>query len=382
MGWILVTLAALGLAWAGVLWGVRSAGLRLARAVVRPRERRATRIHRISDTSVTLDADRRTLHRGQFGLWFGDGGHAVIGHLRSHDVRARTVTREVLTVTGDLASAGAGYWTGHLHAGPAALGRDFQEVLLAVPAGTAPAWLIEPARPALPATWAVHIHGRGTSRVTSLRSVPAVDALGMVSLVVSYRGDGEASPSPGGASTLGLREWEDVDVAIGYAVAHGARRVVLVGWSLGGAIALQLVERSAFRALIHRLVLVGPVTDWRAAIHSGAAERGLPRWAGTAAIRALSDPRRSTRLGLPEPIDFERLDWSRPGRLPVPTLVIHSEGDRQVPLASSVLLAMANPRTVRLVELSPADHCWEYNVDPAAFNRAVIDFLQADHDLG
>ena len=68
----------------------------------------------------------------------------------------------------------------------------------------------------------------------------------------------------------------------------------------------------------------------------------------------------------------------RPGRLTLPALVIHSEGDRQVPLASSVLFAMANPRLVRLVELSPAEHTWEYNVDPAAFNRAIIDFLQPD----
>lgn len=382
MGWILAAIAAAGLVWALALCCLRYAGQRLALAVVRPRERRATRIHRITETTVTLDADQRTLHRGQFGLWFGDDGHAVIGHLRSHDTKARTVTREVLEVTGDLASVGTGYWTGHLHASPAALRRSFRDVHVPVSGGTAPAWLIQPARPAEPTTWAVHIHGRGTNRITSLRSVPAVDALGMTSLVVSYRGDGDAPAAPGGTSTLGLREWEDVDAAIRYAVDHGARRVVLVGWSLGGAIALQLTEHSARRALIDRLVLVGPVTDWRAVIRAGAAERGLPGWMAALAIRTLADPRASGRLGLVEPIDFERLDWSRPGRLAVPTLVIHSEGDRQVPLASSVLLAMANPRTVRLVELSPADHCWEYNVDPAAFNRAVIDFLQADRDVG
>src|SRR6478752_5794873 len=103
MGWILVAIATAALAWASALWCSRRAGRRLALAVVRPGDRQPTRIHRATETSVTLDADHRTLHRGQFGLWFGDEGHAVVGHLRSHDARARTVTREVLEVTGDLA---------------------------------------------------------------------------------------------------------------------------------------------------------------------------------------------------------------------------------------------------------------------------------------
>ena len=330
---------------------------------------------------MTLDADRRTLHRGQFGLWFGEKGHAVVGHARAHDRLAGTVTRELLHVSGDLARAGAGYWTGQLHAGPASLQRPYCEVAIAVPGGSAPAWLIGPGLPRPSATWAIHIHGSNMTRVTALGSVPATDALGMTSLVVSYRGDGEGPDAPGHASTLGMREWEDVDAAVGYALEQGAQRIVLVGWSLGGAIALQLAERSAYRESLHSLVLIGPVTDWRAVIENGVRERGLPGWTAGLAIRALAGRSASARLGLPEPIDFERLDWARPGRLGVPALVIHSDGDREVPLSSSVLFAMANPRLVRLVELSPADHCWEYNVDPAAFNRAVIEFLEPHERL-
>ncbi|MFP3464526.1 alpha/beta hydrolase family protein [Leifsonia sp. SIMBA_070] len=381
MTWILIIAAAV-LAVAAAAWAARCVGRRLALAVVRPRARPVTRIHGCTATSVTLEADRRTLHRGQFGLWFGDGGHAVVGHTRAHDPAAGTVTRELLEVTGDLEAVDAGYWTGHLHAGPAALRRPFREVVIDVPGGAAPAWLIPAGAPGRRATWAVHIHGWASTRVTALRSVPATEAAGMTSLVVSYRGDGEGPPAAGGASLLGLREWEDVDAAIGYAVDHGAQRVVLVGWSLGGGIALQLSERSAHRAVLDRLVLIGPASDWRAVIRQGATERGLPSWTGGLVVRTLADPVRSARLGLPEPIDFDRLDWTRPGRLTLPTLVIHSEGDRTVPLSSSLLFAMANPRLVRLEELSPAEHSWEYNLDPAAFNRAVMEFLEGDPHLG
>lgn len=398
MRWIFVAAAAAGLlCWAG-RWGLRRAAVALARIVVHPAPRAATPIHSSTGTSVTLAADRRTLHRGQFGLWFGEGGHAVIGHVIAHDPEARTVTRELLDVDGDLGSARFGQWTGHLHPGPASLRRRHREVRIAVPGGVAPAWLIEPREAAGPSaagpssapasasssapssTWAIHIHGRNGTRTTALASVHAMDALGMVSLVVSYRGDGEGPAAPGGASTLGLREWEDVDAAIGYALDHGAQRVILVGWSLGGAIALQLSELSAHRASIHRLVLVGPVTDWRAAVRTGALVRGLPSWVGGLAVRALGDRSLSARIGLVEPIDFEQLGWARPGRLTVPALVIHSDGDREVPLSCSVMFAMANPTLVRLVELSPAEHCWEYNVDPAAFNSAVIDFLRSGRE--
>ena len=323
-----------------------------------------------------MDADRRTLHRGQFGLWFGADGHAVVGPIRGRDHATGTVERELLHVSGALHDAEAGYWTGHVHPGPQALRRPFRDVGIEVAGGVAPAWLIPPARPQSPATWAIHIHGWGTTRITALRSVPATDDLGMTSLVVSFRGDGEAPDVNDGASTLGMTEWEDVDAAIGYARDHGAERVVLVGWSLGGTIALQLSERSAHRDLIDRLILIGPVTEWRAALRSTAAEHDAPRWAAALAIRALADRRAAARLGLPEPIDFDLLSWGRPGRLTVPALVIHSDGDRQVPLASSVLFAMANPDRVRLVELSPAEHGWEYNVDPAAFNRAIIEFIE------
>lgn len=377
MDWILAVAVAGALVWLSARWALGRIGVALARAVVGGHPRPTTRIHSCTGTSITLDADRRTLHRGQFGLWFGRGGHAVVGHAREYDREAGTVTRELLEVSGDLASATEGRWTGHLHPGPSALRRAYTEVEIEVPGGMATAWVIAPEEPAGPGIWALHIHGSNSTRVTALRSVPATDALGMTSLVVSYRGDGEAPATAGGVSLLGTREWEDVDAAIGYALQHGARSVVLVGWCLGGAIALQLSERSAHRPFIDRLVLVSPVTDWRAVIRNGMRERGLPEWVGGQAIRALSDPALSARAGLPEPIDFDLLDWTRPGRLTIPALVIHSDGDREIPLSSSMLFAMANPPLVRLVELSPAEHSWEYNVDPAAFNGAIIDFLGA-----
>jgi len=358
-----------------VRWGVRSLGVVAARAVVVPRRRHPTRIHSSTATTVALDASRQTLHPGSFGLRFGADGHALVGDIRGYDPGEGIVTRELLGVTGDLATADRGHWGGDVHAGADALGRWFADVALPVPGGLAPAWEIRAAGRRPSTTWAVHIHGLGGTRASVLRSVVAADALGMTSVVVSYRGDGEAPAVDGRCSSLGAREWADVDAALAYARDRGAERVVLFGWSLGGAIALQLTERSAHRDLIERLVLIGPVTDWRAVIRQGARERRLPGFVASAAMRTLYDELGSSRVGLPEPIDFAQLDWTRPDRLRVPTLVIHSAGDREVPLSASVMFAMANPSLVRLIETPPAEHTWEYNVDPQGFTETVVEFL-------
>ena len=47
-----------------------------------------------------------------------------------------------------------------------------------------------------------------------------------------------------------------------YAVDRGAREVLLMGWSMGGAIVLQLLDRSPLSALVSRVVLDAPVIDW------------------------------------------------------------------------------------------------------------------------
>ena len=109
----------------------------------------------------------------------------------------------------------------------------------------------------------MQVHGRGTTRSEALRAVPVFHALGITSLVVSYRNDGEAPRSRTGTYALGATEWRDVDAAIGFARRRGARRVIVMGWSMGGAIALQLALNSAHRDAIAGLVLDSPVIDWR-----------------------------------------------------------------------------------------------------------------------
>ena len=230
---------------------------------------------------------------------------------------------------------------------PAAVGLEFSEVAISTPLGTCPAWHVPGADGD---TWAVLVHGRGGPRRESLRVLPALHALGLSALVVSYRNDPEAPASPDGRYHLGDTEWLDVEAAMEHAVAAGARRFVLVGWSMGAAIIGALLSRSALAARVAACVWDAPLVDWRATLRQQARIRHLPP--------ALTEV--TTRVVRP------------------PTLVIHTTGDSAVPAAPSRRLAAVAPELgwpMTYLEVPDAEHTAAWNADPAAYEDAVTRFL-------
>src|SRR5215203_1858073 len=112
------------------------------------------------------------------------------------------------------------------------------------------------------ADWAVLVHGRGARKEETLRAVPVLHDAGWTSLVAAYRNDRDAPRGPDGRYNLGLSEWRDVEAAMGYAVSHGARRILLLGWSMGAAIVLQALDRSPLSDYVVGVALDSPVIDW------------------------------------------------------------------------------------------------------------------------
>src|SRR5206468_10257752 len=132
-----------------------------------------------------------------------------------------------------------------------------------------------------------------------------------------------APASPDGVDHLGGTEWQDVDAAARWALGHGARDVVLGGWSMGGAVALQVADRSAVAGRIRALVLDSPVVDWQDVFRGQGSARGLPTIETDLAMWVAE-----RRFGL----DLARLDWAQRSRdLRIPTLIVHSDTDTYVP---------------------------------------------------
>lgn len=330
--------------------------------------------------TVTLPANPETLVPGRYMLFFDGGrGYAVVGDVVSYSPRLETVTRRVVEVhEGDLSAATRGRWSGAIYGTPADAGYDYTEISLELPVGDAPAWVVPGPKDSTCRTWAIMVHGRGAARQETLRSLGSTQELGMTSLHVSYRNDRDAPPSEDGRYGLGFTEWEDIEVAIRYALDHGARDVVLFGWSMGGAIALQSADKSQYQHLIRALVLDGPVVDWFELIRYHSRMQRLPLRAGQLVADLLAEPRAAMMTGLGAPILLSDLDWlSRSDELLTPTLIIHSVDDEFVPATTSVELASRSD-LVDLVPFHKARHTKEWNVDPERWKEAVTEWLP-DH---
>lgn len=326
---------------------------------------------------VILPANEDTTVEGTYSLFFdGGAGHAVIGAIRSYVPREGTVMRDVEKVlAGDLLSAKRGWWSGAVFDNPEELGLGSEDVSINLPGGPSPAWLVR-AEPAL-GTWAIMVHGRGATRNEGLRAVRTARELGLNSLVMSYRNDGDAPAAGDGRYGLGVTEWADVEAAIEFALDHGAKDVVLFGYSMGGAIALQSADRSSHRNRILALVLDAPVINWVDVLAHQAELNKIPAAVGQYGQLMLSHPLGRRITGLAAAVDLKSMDWvNRAVELRTPTLIIHSIDDEFVPYGPSAELAERNPEMVTFEPFSRARHTKEWNVDPQRWDAVVKKWLQ------
>lgn len=328
---------------------------------------------------IELAITNQTTVQGSYALTFHeDRGVARIGNVVSIDRRQQTVTRVVEEIySGDLATAVRGRWAGFVWPTPKEAGFVYEDVRIPVQDGLAPAWFIPPTQHTdNDQTWMITVHGRGSKRNEGLRIMGVAQRMGMPGLLVSYRNDGEAPDAPDKRYGLGATEWPDIEAAILYALNNGATSVVLAGFSMGGAVSLQLVQLSALAHYVRGLVLIGPVIDWLDVLRHQARINRLPHTVGKLGLWLIESSWGKVITGLAAPVDLRRLDWvSRSADLRHPMLILHSEDDDFVPVGPSIELAKKNRRLVSLVRFQNARHTREWNVDPARFESAVLTWL-------
>jgi alpha-beta hydrolase superfamily lysophospholipase len=343
----------------------------LARRVVGVEPRRKTVTVRCVGDDIEMPKSALTLAAGSYGLWFGDRfeHHALIGPVVASD--EHRVIRRVLKTTAPISTGPVeAQLTGHVMSGPADIDPDWEDVMVPLRDGaSAPAWLFRGR--SLDTPWVIHVQGIRTSRLVTLRSVEVAKRAGLTSLIITYRGSGDGPPAS--ASTLGQREWSDLADAVAYARARGAASVYVVAWSMGAGLALELLrhEPDAF----DRLALIAPATNWRRIIRHGVTNAGLPAFFAPVVAWVLGSRLASRLIGMPTPLDFDHLEWGRSVAMKLPTLVVHSTGDEEIPLELTREFATAHPN-VTLVETAAAPHGWEANVDPDVFRSALKSWLE------
>ena len=340
------------------------------------------RIEGVQPGRIILSKTGDSVLPGRYGLWFPNG------HLRVGDVLHtcdRSVTRSLTAIDAGVPQEGPARWNGWYYArDPGAdLGMAYEDVVINSDVGELPAWVVtpdagEPGTDAAPlrGTWAVLVHGRGGRRPECLRALPVLTGLGATCLISSYRNDPDAPASPDGRYNLGLSEWRDVEAGVRFALARGARDVVLVGWSMGGAAVLQMLDRSAQADAVSAVVLDSPVIDWGDVLRHHAREFRLPQVAATTLTHLIGQRWARRLVGVHEPLDVAQTNWERRAdELRHPILLIHSGGDEVVPIGPSQVLAQARPDLVRWEPWTVARHTQAWNVDPVRWEAAVAGFL-------
>ncbi len=328
-------------------------------------------IEAVSAKRIVLSRSETSERPGYYGLAW-QSGHAIVGPVEAEG--PATVTRKLSGVRGYLVPGTEAGLETNVYAGNPreSRGLPYRPVDVPDPLGPMPAWLI-PARteqrvpPHPSSTWAIVVHGHTDNRENGLRISPALHAAGLTSLLISYRRDLGAPDSPDGLYHLGETEWVDLAAAARYALSHGARDLVLVGYSMGGSLIAQFMQRSPLKGRVSGVVLDAPALDWKSIFAFNSEQMGLPGFFSLPvewAIEARIDPDWSSLDALQHTDDF---------RLPV--LLFHGIDDTVVPIEDSDELAEDLGERVTYYRVPEADHTQEWNVDPPLYERRLSRFL-------
>ncbi|GAA1816412.1 alpha/beta hydrolase family protein [Agromyces neolithicus] len=351
----------------------------MARRVVTPPARREedVRILEVDAAAseiVLADSDESRM-RGRYGFWFDrDAGHARFGDVVFTD--GDVVRRPIESVDfGQLERAVRGRVDSAYHLGPWELPLAYEDVVVETSLGPAPAWFV-PADDAH--RWVIQVHGRGAKRTEGLRAVIPAHEAGWNTLLISYRNDGEAPESVDRRYGLGGTEWADVVDAVRFAAAHGAREIVLMGWSMGGSTVLQAVLRSAAaRKHLVGIVLDSPAIDWVDILRFQGSALGLPRAIGDSVSQLLGGPFSGGLTGVAAPISLEELDpVVRADEFEVPILLMHSVDDGFVPIDGSRRFAASRPDLIEFEVFEGARHTKLWNHDPERWTALVAGWLE------
>lgn len=371
--------AAGGVLGSAVLGGLGSLGAAsyFARRVLSPDGEGPTDhvVHEVGSDAVTLSRTVESEVPGRYGLWDEErSAHLRMGEIR--ELTATTVTRSVLGVDFGEFAPGAARFNQYYYAQAPdeALGIPTESVTVEAEIGDLPAWLV-PA-PGTGDRWAILVHGRGALRFECVRAVRALHRAGLTVLIPAYRNDADAPRGLDGRYTLGLSEWRDVDDAIRYAVRRGARSVTLGGWSMGGAICMQVLAQSDRADRVTGVFLDCPVLDWGDVLRHHARTNNLPTPIALLARAVMGSESVRWLAGVSESVDVAKTDWvRRSAELTHPMLVMHSVADDFVPIGPSRAVAEARADLVTFEEWDVARHCKLWNTDSDRWERAVAEFV-------
>ncbi|MDT3682816.1 MAG: alpha/beta fold hydrolase [Truepera sp.] len=306
---------------------------------------------------------------GTYALMW-DGGYGALGETTAEG--DGTVTRTLTTLHGAAPTSGAPARIDNFYyrQDPKAdLGLEFEDLTLEGPVGELRAWYV----PAEQRTAVLLLHGRRRGElIETLRFTKALNELGLPVLALAYRNHDGSDESPDGLYHYGGSEWQDALVGALELARRGHERVILYGLSMGGAVALEALERWPEAAPeVVAVVLDSPLVSPAAVVELGARKAGMPLQGALARLALLVA---RIRTG----VDFAGLEQrtSAPG-IGVPVLLIAGEDDSTVPIGAVDAFAAAVSSPITYLRLPGVEHVEAWNHDPARYAQWLGEFVRS-----
>lgn len=249
-------------------------------------------------------------------------------------------------------------------------GIAFEDVRLEGEIGELRAWWID--QQANTAVLMLHGRRRADLRET-LRIMPTLVDEGYSVLALAYRNHDESAMSPDGFFHYGASEWQDAVTGLEFLAEQGVERVVLYGFSMGGVVALELMQHADAipEALaVEGVILDSPLLDMRTVIKQGAKKMALP----------FSDSLSNLALwmaGLRAGVDWRTLDQRQSAAtIDVPVLLIAGTADSTVPIHLADSFAKRISVPLQYQRLEGVEHVEGWNQMPEAYEAWISEFLR------
>ena len=211
--------------------------------------------------------------------------------------------------------------------------------------------------------------GANGSLDADLHVAPWLHAAGFNVLLFDWRAHGK---SDGDVVTLGYNERYDLIAAVEFAQARGAQRVGVLGFSMGGAVAL---ATAAVYESIHVVVADSPFVFVLSAVAGGLLERGLPDSLSYVLARLfLVTACLRTGLNL---FESDPARWVR--RIsPRPVLLLFGQQDMIVPPSEVDLIVAHTGEPKDVWRVPEAGHRAIAQLYPDEYQRRILTFFVAN----
>ena len=299
------------------------------------------------------------------GIWGmeWDGGYARVGAIL--DITDHQVVREFHPLREHPRIGEMVHLDNFAYAGDpeTALDLPFQDASFSSPLGDLAAWFVDGSSE----IWVIAVHGMNASPREGLRILPTLVEMGLPCLLITYRNDEGAPANPDGFHRHGQTEWKDLEGAAAYAFEHGAKGLILMGFSMGGAIVTNFLYESPLKDQVRGIILDSPMLDFNATVEHGVRQRRLVR---------LVTPIGKFVAGFRFGISWGDLDYlAHAEKLATPVLLFHGDEDDIIPIKTSDTLSRIRPDIVKYVRGAGVLHAASWNDDPATYEAAVRDFI-------